>query len=56
MKPTDIILTKLAFDEYVKRIHDSSAAKYGLTVEQYQHAVLSGSIVTPNTNPNTQPE
>ena len=56
MIPTDILLTKLAFEEYVKRIHDNSAVKYGLTVEQYQHAIFSGSVVTPNTNPNTQPE
>lgn len=54
MIPTEILLTKLAFDEYVKRIHDSSAAKYGLTVEQYQQAIVSGSVVTPNTNLNTQ--
>jgi len=54
MIPTEILLTKLAFEEYVKRIHDSSAAKYGLTVEQYQHAVASGSVITPTPNHNTQ--
>jgi hypothetical protein len=54
MIPTEILLTKLAFEEYVKRIHDSSAAKYGLTIEQYQHAVASGSVITPTPNHNTQ--
>ena len=41
----DILLTKEAFAEYILRQRSAEAASYGLTLEQYQHAILSGSCV-----------
>jgi hypothetical protein len=41
----DILLTKEAFAEYISRQREAEAASYGLTLEQYQQAILSGSCV-----------
>jgi hypothetical protein len=41
----DILLTKEAFAEYILKQREAEAASYGLTLEQYQQAILSGSCV-----------
>ena len=41
----DILLTKEAFAEYISRQRETEAASYGLTLGQYQQAILSGSCV-----------
>jgi hypothetical protein len=41
----NILLTKEAFAEYISRQREAEAASYGLTLEQYQQAILSGSCV-----------
>ena len=41
----NILLTKEAFAEYISRQRETEAASYGLTLEQYQQAILSGSCV-----------
>jgi hypothetical protein len=40
-----LMLTKEAFEEYILRQRQAEAASYGLTLEQYQQAILSGSCV-----------
>jgi hypothetical protein len=40
-----LMLTKEAFEEYILRQRQAEAASYGLTLEQYQQTVLSGSCV-----------
>ena len=56
MKPLDLLLTKEAFDEYAVRLRETEAKKYGLTLEQWDAAVLMQQTVNPNTqhNNNTQ--
>lgn len=40
-----ILLTKEAFEAYINKQRESEAKSYGLTVEQYNQAILSGSVV-----------
>jgi hypothetical protein len=40
-----ILLTKEAFEQYIIKQRESEATSYGLTVEQYNQATLSGSVV-----------
>jgi hypothetical protein len=40
-----LILTKEAFEEYIYKQRSAEATSYGLTLEQYQQAVLSGSVI-----------
>lgn len=44
---TDMFLTKEAFEQYTKRLQEERAKEYGLTLEEYQQAILSGSVITP---------
>jgi hypothetical protein len=41
----NLLLTKEAFEDYINRQRESEAKSYGLTVEQYNQAILSGSVV-----------
>jgi hypothetical protein len=41
----DLLLTKKAFEEYILKQRQTEATSYGLTLEQYQQAILSGSVV-----------
>jgi hypothetical protein len=41
----NLLLTKEAFEQYIIKQRESEATSYGLTVEQYNQAILSGSIV-----------
>jgi hypothetical protein len=41
----DILLTKEAFAEYISKQREAEATSYGLTLEQYQQAILSGSCI-----------
>lgn len=40
-----LMLTKEAFEEYILRQRQAEATSFGLTLEQYQQAVMSGSCV-----------
>jgi hypothetical protein len=40
-----MMLTKEAFIEAALRQQQSQATEYGLTLEEYQHAIMSGSVV-----------
>jgi hypothetical protein len=56
-KVVDMFLTKEAFNEYAKRLREENAREHGMTLEQWDNAVLTGMTVSPNTprNSNTQP-
>jgi hypothetical protein len=41
-----LMLTKEAFNEYILKQRESQAASFGLTLEQYEQAVISGSVLT----------
>jgi hypothetical protein len=44
---TDMFLTKEAMLLHVKNLREKQAAEYGLSLEQYEHAIVSGSVITP---------
>ena len=39
------MLTKEAFEQYIQQQREAQATQYGLTTEEYQHAIMSGSVV-----------
>ena len=41
----NILLTKEAFEQYIIKQRESEAAQYGLTLEQYQQAIINGGVV-----------
>jgi len=41
----NLLLTKEAFNNYILKQQLSQAASFGLTLEQYQQAVIDGSVV-----------
>jgi hypothetical protein len=49
MKPIDMFLTKEAFEQYAIRLREEQARKYGMTLKQWDAAILSGATVSPNT-------
>jgi hypothetical protein len=53
MKPIDMFLTKEAFEQYAIRLREEQARKYGMTLEQWDAAILSGATVSPNTQPSS---
>jgi hypothetical protein len=40
-----MILTKEAFEQYIQQQRNTEATQYGLTMEEYQQAIMSGSVV-----------
>ena len=40
-----MMLTKEAFEQYIHQQREAQATQYGLTTEEYQHAIMSGSVV-----------
>jgi hypothetical protein len=40
-----MMLTKEAFEQYIQQARNAEAIQYGLTTEEYQHAIMSGSVV-----------
>jgi hypothetical protein len=40
-----LLLTKEAFEQYIHQQRQSQATEYGLTLGEYQHAIISGSVV-----------
>ena len=53
MKPLDLLLTKEAFDTYATRLREEKAHEYGMTLEQWDAAILAGATVSPNTQPSS---
>ena len=45
------MLTKEAFEQHARKLREERAKQYGMTLEQWDAAIASGSIVqTPNHN------
>jgi hypothetical protein len=44
-KPIDIMLTKEAFDGYSKRLREERAKEFGMTLEQWDSAILNQDVV-----------
>ena len=40
-----LMLTKEAFEQYIQQQRQSEATQYGLTLEEYNQAIMSGSVV-----------
>ena len=40
-----LLLTKEAFEQYIHQARQSEATQYRLTLEEYNNAILSGSVV-----------
>ena len=40
-----MMLTKEAFEQYIQQQRESQAAQYGLTLEEYNQAIMNGSVV-----------
>ena len=41
----NILLTKEAFEQYIIKQQSTQAASFGLTLEQYQQAIINGGVV-----------
>jgi hypothetical protein len=41
----NLLLTKEAFEQYILKQQSTQAASFGLTLEQYQQAIINGSVV-----------
>ena len=42
---SSLMLTKEAFEQYIQQQRQSEATQYGLTLEEYNQAIMSGSVV-----------
>lgn len=51
-KVIDMFLTKEAFEQYAKRLREEQAREHGMTLEEWDKAILEGKVVTPQTNNN----
>ena len=41
----NVLLTKEAFELYIQQSRETEASQYGLTLEEYNNAIVSGSVV-----------
>lgn len=41
----NVLLTKEAFELYIQQSREAEASQYGLTLEEYNNAIASGSVV-----------
>ena len=56
MKPIDIFFTKESFEQYSRILREEKAREYGMTLEEWDTAVLMQQTVNPIThNSITQP-
>ena len=51
-----LLLTKEAFEQYIQQQRISEASQYGLTLEEYNQAILSGSVVMAKSPSDIQPK
>jgi hypothetical protein len=51
-----LMLTKEAFEQYIQQQRQSEAEQYGLTLEEYNNAILSGSVVQAKSPSDIQPK
>jgi hypothetical protein len=50
----NVLLTKEAFELYIQQSRETEASQYGLTLEEYNNAIASGSVVVAK-SPNDLP-
>jgi hypothetical protein len=51
-----MMLTKEAFEQYIQQARNAEATQYGLTLEEYNNAILSGSVVQAKSPSDIQPK
>ena len=51
-----MMLTKEAFEQYIQQQRQSEAIQYRLTLEEYNQAILSGSVVQAKSPSDIQPK
>lgn len=44
---TDVFFTKEAFEQHVRKMREEKAKQHGMTLEEWDNAVLTGQVVTP---------
>jgi len=44
---TDVFFTKEAFEQHILKTREEKAKQYGMTLEEWDNAVLTGQVVTP---------
>jgi hypothetical protein len=54
-KYTNILLTKEAFEIYARQLREQTAKQYGMTLEQWDNAILNGSVVEAKSSPYVYP-
>jgi len=52
---TDVFFTKEAFEQHARKLREEKAKQYGMTLEEWDHAVLTGQVVTPVSGSNPKP-
>jgi len=52
---TDMFLTKEAFEQHIRKLREEKAKQYGMTLEEWDAAVLTGQVVTPVSGSNPKP-
>ena len=43
--PDSLMLTKEALEQYARDLREQRAKEFGMTLEQWEHAVVNGSVV-----------
>ena len=49
----NVLLTKEAFEIYARQLREEKAKEYGMTLEEWDAAVLNGSVVNPKNDNKT---
>lgn len=44
---TDVFLTKEAFEQYARKLREEKAKQYGMTLDEWDNAVITGQVVMP---------
>jgi hypothetical protein len=51
-----LMLTKEAFEQYIHQQREAQAAQYGLTLEEYNQAIINGNVVQAKSPSDIQPK
>ena len=51
-----MMLTKEAFEQYIQQQREAQAAQYGLTLEEYNQAIINGNVVQAKSPSDIQPK
>jgi hypothetical protein len=50
----NVLLTKEAFEIYARQLREEKAKEYGMTLEEWDAAVMNGSVVNPKNDNKTE--